>query len=129
MNIPSLIAQWLQTNGYATVGTDLFIDQLPNEAPDETFWLINGGGSVQSFNATKERTDSYTLTLFYRNKSPKDVIETLEEISNDWNTTRHIDLDPLDVRWSTSSLPDDQGRDANGRAQGTLTLNLIIYRR
>lgn len=129
MNIPALIAEWFEANGYATVGTDFFIDQLPNEAPDNTFWLINGGGSALSFNATKERTDSYTLTLLYRNKSPKNVIETLERIADDWNTTRHIDLDPLDVRWSTSSLPDDQGRDANGRSQGSITLNLIIYRR
>lgn len=129
MNIPELIAQWLQENGYATRGVDLFIDQLPNEAPDNTFWLINGGGQPESFNATKERTDTYILTLFYRNKTPKLVIETLEAIANDWNTTRHIELDSLDVRWSTSSLPDDQGRDANNRAQGTLTLTLTIYRR
>lgn len=129
MNIPALIAKWLEDNGYGTVGTDIYIDQLPNEAPDATFWLINGGGSALSFNATKERTDSYTLTLLYRNKSPKQVIETLESVADVWNTTRHIELDPLDVRWSTSSLPDDQGRDSNGRAQGSLTLNLIIYRR
>lgn len=129
MNIPALVAGWLQTNSYATVGADLYIDQLPNDAPDNAFWLINGGGAPRSFNATKERTDSYLLTLFYRNKSPKQVIETLEAIADAWNTSRHIDLDPLDVRWSTSSLPDDQGKDANGRAQGSITLTLTIYRR
>lgn len=129
MNISALIVKWLEENHYGTFATDIFVDQLPNSAPDATFWLINGGGSPQSFNATKERTDSYTVTLFYRNKSSDTVIETLDAIADTWNTTRHIDLDPLDVRWSTSSLPDDQGRDSLGRAQGSVTLNLIIYRR
>lgn len=35
---------WLETNGFGTFNTNIYLNLIPNSAPDDAFWVVTAGG-------------------------------------------------------------------------------------
>jgi hypothetical protein len=74
IDIASVMATYLQTSGFGTIGTDIFISQ----APDDTncVWVERLGGSLNYYVPIEEAV----VNIYSKNTKGKDAVEKLESI-------------------------------------------------
>ena len=128
MNIVEAFVDYLEEKEFGTLGTDIFISSVPQEAPDKCFWLISAGGSPQDENATGEMIKSYIVSLYYRNTDAKDVydiLHNLEVLINSNDCTQLTDFDTIDLR--ATAFPIDQDIDNEDRTVGLLQITIDTY--
>ena len=128
MNITHAFATYLQTQGFGTLGTNLFIGAVPLDAPDACFWVSSGGGSNQSRNKTGERVKSYIISIFYRSMDSEDVYDTLQELEETINSASCVTLGSYDtIEMQCTVFPTDQDIDSEERTKGLAQVTLTIY--
>jgi hypothetical protein len=74
IDIASVMATYLQTSGFGTVGTDIFI----NQAPDDTncVWVERLGGNLNYYVPIEEAV----VNIYSKNTQGKEAVEKLEDI-------------------------------------------------
>ena len=128
MNITHSFAQYMQAQGYGTLGTSLFIGVVPQDAPDACFWVISSGGTNQSRNNTGERVKNYLISVFYRSMDSEDVYDKLQSFEELINGKQCVTLTTYDTIQAQATLyPTDQDIDSEERTIGLVQVSLTIY--
>ncbi len=128
-NITHAFATYLQTQGFGTLGTSLYIGAVPQHAPDACFWVVSGGGGNQSRNKTGERVKNYTVSIFYRSMDSEDVHDKLQEIEETINSASCVTLGSYDtIEMQCAVFPTDQDIDSEERTKGLAQVTLTIYK-
>lgn len=129
MNVTQRFAEYLQTEGYGTLGTNLFIGGCPIEAPDTTMWILSSGGNNIGKNNTGEKQKNYIISVFYRSTDAQEVYDTLEELENKINENLCEGLTGYAImETETTQFPTDQDIDNETRTIGLLQVALTIYK-
>lgn len=76
MDIAYQLALYLQTNGYGTVGTDIFVGALPTET--NGIYIDRLGGSNDYYTAISRAS----LNVFVRDTNASDASQTIANIKN-----------------------------------------------
>lgn len=127
MNITHSFATWLQTEGFGTLGTDIFIGAVPQDAPDVCFWVSSGGGGNQIKNKTGEKVKRYIVSVYYRSMDAEDVYNKLQLLEETING-ECITLSSYDtIEGECTVFPTDQDIDSEERTKGMAQVTLTIY--
>lgn len=131
MTIVSSLANYLQSQGVATLGQDLIINRAPSskEVVDDLWWIIsNGGGPIQK-NQTGEVRKSYTALIYRRGKNYRQIDEQMSQLEEDLNCDRCTQLegfDTIDIEATAFPLNDDL--DSEDRMVGLLQVTITTYK-
>ena len=128
MNITQAFAEYMDTQGYGTLGTDLFIGGAPLNSPDECWWVVSNGGSTKSKNQTGEKQKNYSMNVYFRSMNQDDVYNRLEEFETDVNRDDCIEIDGYDIIEAEATIyPTDQDLDGEDRTIGIVQITLTVY--
>lgn len=128
MNITKAFADFMASQGYGVLGTDIFVGGVPQSAPDKAWWLTAGGGSATIKSVTGEKMKNYLVNAYYRNTDEEDVLNTLqafEEFINAGNCNALADYNNIELE--ATSFPIDQDLDSEDRSIGTLQITITVY--
>lgn len=128
--ITEAFAEFLQNSSVATFGTNLFISQVPNNAPDECYWLITSGGSPIQKLKSGEKVKQYFVSVYFRSTSTKDVERKLFELEETLNTPGCLTLTGFEViEVEATQFPSDTDLDDEERRVGFLQANIKTYKK
>jgi hypothetical protein len=120
--------EWMEANSYGTFGTDIFINQVPDSAIDNAYWVVTAGGDVAANLVTAQNIKEYVIQVNCRNTSGEAVDDNLNALETQVNTRGCFTIDGFDIYSIESSMPDDNDRDAENRRQGLLNITIKIYK-
>lgn len=120
--------KWMEDNGYGTYNTDIFLNQIDDDAPDNAWRLTTGGGDVTARLVTAQNRKQYITQVFYRNTSGKAVERRLFELETQLNTPECFTVDGFEVYSIESTMTEDADKDVENRRQGLLTVTIEIYK-
>jgi hypothetical protein len=120
--------KWMEDNGYGTFGADIFLNFIPNSAPDNAYWVVTAGGDVTRTLVTAQNVKQYSTQVFCRNTSGKAVEHKLFELETQVNTHGSFNIDGFEIYSKQSTMPDDIDRDAENRRQASLVVTMEIYK-
>jgi hypothetical protein len=131
MSLIRAFATFLESAGFGTFETDLFIGGAPssNVAPSTLWWLKSYGGTPAIRLRTGEMVKTYQVQVFYRDYDPKNVEDklfALEERLNDRNTPQLVGFNTVETEAFT--FPYDNDLDDEERKIGLLQANITIYK-
>lgn len=119
--------KWMEDNGYGTFGTDIFLNQIPENAPDNAFWVVTAGGDVTSRLVTPQSIQQFSTQIFYRNVSGAEVEHKLFGLNQKVNARGSFEIDGFDLYVIEATMPEDNDRDAENRRQAALVVSIQIY--
>lgn len=125
--------QWMVDNGYGTFDPtgetgDIFLGLVPDNAPDNSWWVVTAGGSVSSNLVTAQNIKQYSTQIYCRNRSGQAVEEGLFALETQINTRGCFTIDGFEIYAIESTMPTDEDRDAENRRQGSLVVAIQIYK-
>lgn len=122
---------WLETTSLdATFGTNLYLGQVPDDAPDTCFWVITSGGNPISKNRTGEKVKQYFISVYYRSTSTKAVERKLFELEELLNCANCVELENFEtLEIEASQFPTDTDFDNEERRVGFVQANIKIYKK
>lgn len=118
---------WMSQNGFGTEGENIYLNQIPDDAPDNAWWVITAGGDEPDPLVTKEYTQPFVTQVFYRNKSSEAVEHNLFALNQRINKREWKELEGFDLFSIWASSPEDNDKDVENRPQGTLSVAIQIY--
>lgn len=124
--------RWMEDNGYGVFdptgnsGT-IFINQVPEKATDNAYWIVTSGGDVSQLNVTRESVQQFNVQVNYRNKSGRDVEHILFALNQQVNSRTVLNIEGFDLHSIEASMPEDNDKDVENRRQGQLTVAIQIY--
>ena len=121
---------FLESQGIASFGTDLFLNQAPYESENALYWVITSGGNVIQKLKTGEKVKQYFVSTYYRSTIGKDVernLFKLEELLNDSNC---VELDGFElVEIEATQFASDSDLDNEERRVGFVQASIQIYQK
>jgi hypothetical protein len=121
------LVKWMEDNGYGVFGTDIFLNQVPNNAPDNTFWVVSAGGSVTKSMITQESIQQFSTQIFYRNTAGAEVEHMLFNLNQQINNTNCLTIDNFYIYQIEATMPQNNDRDAENRRLASLVIATKIY--
>lgn len=131
MTITEAFIKWLEDEGVATFGQDLYLRQVPDSksTSDAIYWIIPSGGMTIGRNRTGELIKQYSYVINYRNIDPEEVENKLYELEELLNCQSCIKLEGYQVLGiEVSVYPDDGDIDDEGSETGLLQVNIQTYK-
>lgn len=119
--------KWMEAKGYGTFGVDIYLNQVPDTAPDNAYKVISSGGDVDQLNVTRESIQAFTTQVFYRNKSNEEVEHNLFALSQRVNGRDTFEIEGFELFSISATMPEDEDRDAENRRQGSFIVAIQIY--
>lgn len=128
MNITEAFVEYLESLLLGTLGVDIFIGSVPQDAPNNCYWLVGSGGSPVSRNQTGEVVKNYTIDIFYRNLSAEVVYNTLQDLEIEVNKAVCTQLNGFDtIEMQAVLFPSDQDIDNEDRTVGLVQVLVKTY--
>ena len=122
--------QWMGANGFGTLTgpeANVYINNVPDDAPDNSWWIVTGGGDVNELLVTKESIQQFVVQVFYRDKSGEVVEHDLFALNQRVNKRGWKELEGFDLYSIQADMPEDNDKDVENRPQGTLSVAIQIY--
>lgn len=122
--------QWISAHGFGNADEEegnIYINQIPDDAPDNAWWLVTAGGDVSELLVTKESIQEFVIQVFYRDKSGEVVEHDLFALNQSVNKREWKELNGFDLYSIQASMPEDNDKDVENRPQGTLSVAIQIY--
>lgn len=122
--------KFLEDEGIATFETDIFLNQVPDTAPDTCYWIITSGGSPIQRLQSGEKVKQYFVSVNYRSNKNKNVERKLFELEVLLNSPDCLELEGFEViRVEATQFPSDQDLDNEERRVGFIQANIQIYKK
>ena len=131
MTVTEAFIQWLENQGVATFGQDLYLRRVPDskKTPSSLYWIIPNGAFPLGRNRTGEMMKQYSYLINYRSKNAKDVEHKLFELEELLNCQSCIELEGFEVLdVEVSVFTDDGDIDEEDREIGLLQVNIKTYK-
>lgn len=120
---------YLENEGVGVFGVDLFLNQVPENAPDDCWWVITGGGQPTQKLATGGRVKQYIVSVYHRAIKNKNVERELFELEETLNCASCVSLEGFDViEISANQFPSDDDLDGEERRIGFLQVTVSLYK-
>lgn len=132
MTITQSFVDFLENQGVAIFGQDLFVRRVPNSksTPDALYWIIPAGGFPIARMRTGEMIKRYSFNIFYRSTKAQDVEEKLFALEELLNCQRCVELEGFEVlEIEVSQLPSDNDQDGEDRETGLIQVNINTYKK
>lgn len=131
MTIGKALIQWLESQGVATFGQDLYLRRVPDSkyTPDAVYWVIPNGGFPVGKNKTGEMIKQYNFIINFRSVKAEEVEDKLFALEELLNCQSCMELEGFQVlEVEVDSFPDDGDVDDEDRETGLLQVNIKTYK-
>lgn len=121
--------QYLQDNGYGTAGTNLFLGELPIEAPDVSYLVVVSGGNPELVTADGGMLKIYTFNVYYRSLAGKDIERQLFSLEEKLNCSTCVNLNGFETIYSRATqFAQDIDLENENRRIGLLQAQIRLYK-
>lgn len=128
--VSDAFVEFLQNQGIATLDVDIYISQVPDDAPDTTYWITTSGGNTVLKLVTGEKVKQYFISVFYRSTSAREIERKLFNLEELLNCAECVTLTGFEVyEIGATQFPSDQDLDSEDRRVGFLQANIKIYKK
>lgn len=129
MTISEAFIGFLESENIAVFEQDLYLNQVPDSAPDATYWIITSGGSPIQNLRSGEIVKQYFISVYYRSTKNKDVERNLFDLEELLNCAKCVQLEGFEViAISAIQFPSDEDIDNEDRRVGLLQANIQVYK-
>lgn len=95
--------KFLQDKGYGTFGQDLFLGEIPLQAPDNTWLVVVSGGNPDLVTADGSMVKVYTFNVYRRSLSGKEIERDLFSLEEALNCSTCVNLDGFETIYSRAT--------------------------
>lgn len=128
MNIAESFVEYMEDLSMGTFGSTIYINSVPQDAPDAVWWVVKSGGSPVRKNSTGERVKDYILSVYYRDTDAEQVYELMQDFEEEINSKGCIQLNGYDtIEMEASVFTADQDLDNEDRVVGLLNVRISVY--
>lgn len=128
MNITYRFAQYLASQGFGVLGTNLFVGAIPKTAPSECYWVTSAGGTNGKRNKTGERIKMYNVSIYFRSTDPATVEDKMELIETTLNSSTCPTLTDYDtISIEAFTYPSGQQIDSEKHLVGLVEAKITTY--
>ena len=120
---------FLENEGIGTFNTNLFLNQVPDDAPDNCWYIITAGGSPIQKLATGEKVKQYVISVYCRSTTGINVERDLFDLEETLNCANCIILEGFEIiEIEATQFPSDEDLDNEERRIGFLQVNVRLYK-
>lgn len=121
--------QYLQDNGYGIAGTNLYLGELPIEAPDVSYLVVVSGGNPELVTADGGMLKIYTFNVYYRSLAGKDIERQLFSLEEKLNCSTCVNLNGFETIYSRATqFAQDIDLENENRRIGLLQAQIRLYK-
>ena len=95
--------KFLQDKGYGTFGVDLFLGELPLEAPDEAWLVVVGGGNPEVVTLDGSMLKLYTFNVYRRSLAGKEIERRLFSLEETLNCASCVSLEGFETIYTRAT--------------------------
>lgn len=128
MSVAEAYRDWMETNGIATSGQDLYLSKAP--IGSTAYWITASGGSTGERYPNGGGTVNTAISVYYRDPDPKKVYDNLEALRDETECAGCLDLEGYTVISIYTTGPfADQDLDSEDRTVGLLEVTLQLKKK
>lgn len=121
--------KFLESKSVGTYGTDLFLGQLPLEAPDEAWLVVVAGGNPELVTADGGMIKVYTFNVYRRSLVGKELERELFSLEEDLNCTPCVNLEGFETIYSrATNFAQDIDLENENRRIGLLQAQIRLFK-
>lgn len=134
MNNPETVSesfiQWLESQGIGVFNTDIFLNQVPQDAPADCYRVTTSGGNIIQTLRTGEKVKQYFTSIYYRNKKAQLVERNLFALEELINKPQCLELQGFEIiSIEANTFATDEDLDSEERSIALLQVNIQIYKK
>lgn len=121
--------KFLQDKGIGTFGTDLFLGELPLDAPDNAWLVVVGGGNPELVTLDGSMLKLYTFNIYHRSLAGKEIERENFSLEEDLNCASCINLDGFETIYSRATqFAQDIDLENENRRIGLLQAQVRLFK-
>jgi hypothetical protein len=121
--------KFLEDKGIGTFGTDLFLGELPQTAPDDSWLLLVSGGNPDTTTLDGGMIKLYTFNIYRRSLAGKKIERDLFSLETDLNCATCVNLQGFETIYSRAiQFAQDIDLDNANRRIGLLQAQVRLFK-
>ncbi len=121
--------KFLQDKGIGTFGTDLFLGEIPLEAPDDAWMVAVSGGEPEVVTLDDSMIKMYTFNVYRRSLAGKEIERDLFSLEEDLNCNTCVNLEGFETIYSRATqFAQDIDLEKEGRRIGLLQAQVRLFK-
>ena len=113
----------------ATPGVNLYLGELPLEAPDEAWLVVVSGGTPELVTADGGMLKLYTFNIYHRSLAGKEIERQLFNLEEELNCTTCVNLEGFETIYSRATqFAQDIDLEKENRRIGLLQAQVRLYK-
>lgn len=121
--------KFLQDKGYGAFGKDLFLGELPIEAPDKTWLVVVSGGNPEQMLLDGGMVKTYTFNVYRRAVAGKEIERDLFSLEEMLNCAECIDLDGFQTIYTRATqFAQDADLENENRRIGLVQAQVRLFK-
>jgi len=121
--------KFLEDKNIGTFGEDLFLGELPEEAPDNAWLVVVGGGNPEVVTLDGSMIKLYTLNIYHRALAGKEVERQLFSLEEDLNCPSCVNLEGFETIYSrATNFAQDTDLENENRRIGLLQAQIRLFK-
>lgn len=121
--------KFLESLNTGTFGQDLFLGQIPKEAPDNSWLVVVSGGEPEMVTLDDSMIKLYTFNIFHRSLAGKELGRELFSLEETLNDTSCVNLEGFETIYSRATqFAQDIDLENEGRRIGLLQAQIRLFK-
>ena len=121
--------KYLESLGIATFGENLFMGELPLEAPDNSWLVVVSGGNPDLVTADGSMIKLYTFNIYHRSLAGKEIERELFSLEEKLNCATCINLEGFEIIYSrATNFAQDIDLENENRRIGLLQAQIRLFK-
>ena len=120
---------FLQNKGIGTFNVNLFLGQLPLEAPDDAWLVVVNGGNPEMVTLDGGMLKIYTFNIYHRSLAGKKIERELFSLEEDLNCATCVNLEGFETIYSrATNFAQDVDLENENRRIGLLQAQVRLFK-
>lgn len=120
---------FLESKNIGTFGTDLFLGEMPLDAPDNAWLVVVNGGNPEKVTLDGSMIKLYTFNIFHRSLAGKEIERELFSLEEDLNCASCVNLEGFETIYSrATNFAQDTDLENEDRRIGLLQAQVRLFK-
>lgn len=123
-------AKFLTDKGLGVFGENIYLGQLPLEAPDSAWLVVVSGGNPDVVTLDGAMIKLYTFSIYRRSLSGKEIEEDLFSLEEDLNCASCVHLEGFEIIYTRATqFAQDLDLENQNRRIGLLQAQVRLFKK
>lgn len=121
--------KFLEEKSIGTFGTDLFLGEIPLDAPDDAWLVTVAGGSPEMVTLDGSMIKLYNFNIYHRSLAGKEIERDLFSLEEDLNCASCVNLEGFETIYSrATNFAQDTDFENENRRIGLLQAQVRLFK-